>query len=131
VGVVSKRFLQDINMSIDHVLHNINGHHIAEITSQKVIINNEQRFLDIAMNLPVDCIIIHKENLPELFFDLRSGLAGEILQKVSNYRLRLGVVGDFTGYESESLRDFIYESNKSNKIIFVDTLEDALKRLSV
>jgi hypothetical protein len=76
-------------------------------------------------------IIIHKDSLDEAFFDLRSGLAGEILQKAVNYRIQLGIVGDYSAYESRTLRDFIYESNKSNKIVFVNTLDEALNRLSV
>ena len=39
-------------------------------------------------------------------------MAGEILQKFSNYRVRLAIVGDFTPYSSKSIKDFIYESNK-------------------
>lgn len=99
------------------------------ITAGDLVIDGAQQFLEIAMNLPVDSLVILKENLAETFFDLRSGLAGEILQKVVNYRLRLGLVGDYSGYESKALRDFIYESNKSNRIVFVDTIDEALKRL--
>jgi hypothetical protein len=44
--------------------------------------------------------------------------------------MSLGIVGDFSLYQSKSLRDFIYESNKSNRIVFVSTLEEALDRLS-
>ena len=56
-------------------------------------------------------IVIHEESLPGDFFDLRTGTAGEILQKFSNYRVRLALVGDFGNIESKSLRDFIRESN--------------------
>jgi hypothetical protein len=76
-------------------------------------------------------VIVHKESIDETFFDLRSGLAGDMLQKVVNYRLRLAIVGDFSTYESKSLKAFIYESNKSNTIVFVSTVEEALKKLSL
>lgn len=116
---------------MDHILHNVNGLAIAEITANGVVITNEQQFLEVVMNLPADRIVIRKANLDEVFFDLRSGLAGAILQKVANYRLKLGIVGDYSGYESKSLRDFIYESNKVNTVVFVSTLDEALQRLSV
>lgn len=116
---------------MDHTLYTINGHLIAALTANDVRISSAQQFLEIVMNLPADSVVIHKEDLDEAFFDLRSGLAGEILQKAVNYRIRLGIVGDYSGYESKSLRDFIYESNKSNKIVFVDTVDEALRRLSV
>jgi hypothetical protein len=117
-------------MTTEHILHDINGQQIAEITSRDLTIDSAQQFLEIAMNLPVDGLVVRKENMAESFFDLRSGLAGEILQKVVNYRLKVGLVGDYSGYESKALRDFIYESNKSNRIVFVGTVDEALKRLS-
>lgn len=114
---------------MSNIHHNINGLTIAELTAGTVI-RNAQQFLDIAMNLPADRLILHKENLDEVFFDLRTGVAGEILQKAANYRIRLGIVGDYSGYESKSLRNFIYESNKGNSIVFVSTTAEALERLS-
>ena len=82
------------------------------------------------MDASADCIIVHQGNIDESFFDLSSGLAGEMLQKVANFRLRLAIVGDFSIYESKSLKAFIAESNRSNTIIFVSTVEDALSKLS-
>ena len=64
------------------------------------------------------------------FFDLKSGIAGEILQKFSNYRIRLAIVGDFSKYTNKSLKDFIYESNKGGQINFVDSQLDAINVLS-
>lgn len=115
---------------MDHTLYTINGHSIAALKANDVTISSAQQFLEVVMNLPADRIVIHQENMDEAFFDLRSGLAGEILQKAVNYRIRLAIVGDYSRYESKSLRDFIYESNQSNKIVFVGTVDEALKRLS-
>ncbi|MCB0629182.1 MAG: DUF4180 domain-containing protein, partial [Lewinella sp.] len=72
----------------------------------------------------------HAENITPEFFDLKTKIAGEILQKFSNYRVRLSIVGDFTVYTSRSLKDFIHESNKGKLVNFVDSLEEALERLS-
>jgi len=75
-------------------------------------------------------IVLYKENLPERFFDLKTGLAGDVLQKFSNYRMKLAVVGDFSGYTSKSFRDFIYECNKGSQIFFKPDLESALAALT-
>lgn len=40
----------------------------------------------------VDAALLYAPNLTPHFFDLSSGEAGEILQKLQNYRLRLAVV---------------------------------------
>ncbi len=71
-------------------------------------------------------IIIYKESLGDKFFDLKTGNAGEVLQKFSNYHLKVAIIGDFSGYTSKSLRDFIYESNNSNNVFFKGTLEEGL-----
>ncbi|MFD0999713.1 DUF4180 domain-containing protein [Ohtaekwangia kribbensis] len=111
-------------------VHTIRNKEIVEIQDNALIIETPQQFLQLMLNLPSDKVILIKENLHESFFDLRSGLAGDILQKVSNYVLHLGIVGDFSIYESKSLHAFIYESNKSNRVVFTSTVEDALNRLS-
>ena len=41
-------------------------------------------------------MIIHEKNITPEFFDLKNRMAGEILQKFSNYRIRLAIVGDRT-----------------------------------
>jgi len=76
------------------------------------------------------CMIIHAEDLGKDFFDLKTGIAGELLQKFSNYRMRLSIVGDLSDIKSKSLKDFIRESNRTGIITFVYTVEEALTRLS-
>lgn len=74
-------------------------------------------------------VIIPKENLDSRFWELRSGMAGEFLQKFVNYNIKLAIVGDFSQITSKSLRDFIYESNKGPHIFFCPSTEEALKAL--
>ncbi|MDR2036691.1 MAG: DUF4180 domain-containing protein [Bacteroidales bacterium] len=73
-----------------------------------------------------DRLIIHKENLDPDFFELKTGFAGEILQKFTTYRMKVGIIGDFSEINSKSLRDFIYESNKNKMIVFAGTIEGAI-----
>jgi Domain of unknown function (DUF4180) len=112
------------------IKHTINARSIAELSSDNEALNTTQQFLQMMMDSGAEAIIVHKSNIDESFFDLQSGLAGDMLQKVVNYRLRLAIVGDFSLYESKSLKAFIYESNRSNTIVFVSTIEEAIKRLS-
>jgi hypothetical protein len=66
------------------------------------------------------------------FFDLRSGLAGEFVQKLVNYRLRLAIVGDISAHvrSSDALRDFVRESNRGGHVWFLDGPEDLARRLA-
>ncbi|MDG4773713.1 DUF4180 domain-containing protein [Solwaraspora sp. WMMD792] len=79
-----------------------------------------------------EIVAIPVARLDERFFALRSGLAGSIMQKFVNYRLRLVVVGDITGHTagSTALRDLVVESNRGNQVWFVDDLDTLAARLS-
>jgi hypothetical protein len=113
--------------------HHINDTKIAEVISDATIINNPEEALDLMGDLyyqGFDKIVIHEKNIAPDFFDLKNGIAGEILQKFSNYRVRLAIVGDFSKFTSKSLNDFIYESNKGRHINFVPNSNDAIKILS-
>ena len=111
----------------------LNGTVIAELTNEKFIIAQTQDILDLFGDLVSDnCnrIIIHERNLHSDFFQLKTGLAGDILQKFSNYKVKLAIIGDFSKYKSKSLHDFIRECNKGSMIFFLDTLDSALIRLT-
>ena len=112
------------------IQHTLNGRTIAEL-GDNVSLATAQEFLQMIMDSAAEAVIVHKENIDESFFDLRSGLAGDMLQKIVNYRLRLAIVGDFSQYDSKSLQAFILESNRSNTIVFVSTVEEAMKRLGL
>jgi hypothetical protein len=113
--------------------HIINDTKIAEVISDDTLINKAADGLDLLGNLyyqGFDRIVIHDRNITPDFFDLKSGIAGEILQKFSTYRVRLAIVGDFSKYKSKSLNDFIYESNKGRHINFVASTTEAIEILS-
>ncbi|MDR1023859.1 MAG: DUF4180 domain-containing protein [Prevotellaceae bacterium] len=96
---------------------------------ENTVINTVDDMLDLMMNMQhqhnCNTLIIDSKQLNPAFFDLKTGFAGEMLQKFSTYRMRLGITGDFSVYRSKSLHDFIRESNKRGKIVFADTAENA------
>ena len=113
-------------------IHHINNEQIAEVVSDKIILAKLEDALDLLGNLyyqGFDKILIHEENIIAEFFDLKSRLAGEILQKFSTYGLRLAIVGDFSKYASKSLKDFIYESNKGKQVCFVNSVSEGINKL--
>lgn len=74
-----------------------------------------------AMYERVDLIVVPIERVDPAFFDLSSGIAGELLQKAVNYRLRLAIVGDVAPLtaESASLRAFVDEAQRGGHLWFV------------
>jgi hypothetical protein len=110
-------------------IHNQNEIAICEVLDDGILIENVQDGLDLmaeADTRGARSIILHEKNITPEFFDLKSRLAGEILQKFVNYQVKLAIVGDFSKYESKSLCDFIRESNQQGQIYFVKTLDEAL-----
>jgi hypothetical protein len=99
---------------------------IMEIIDDGVIIKEPDDVFDYFFTNNCSTIILKKHNITDDFYDLSTGIAGEILQKFSTYRQRLAIIGDFDNIKSKPLRDFIYESNKMKQTIFVKTLEEAL-----
>ena len=73
-----------------------------------------------------DVVAIPAGRLDDNFYRLNTGVAGEIMQKFVNYRVRLAVVGDISAHVAASgaLRDLVYESNKGNQVWFVNDLQE-------
>lgn len=119
-------------MNIEHL--NMDGMDIAVISSDKTVISDVQSALDLAMTVNCETgaanIVIDKRLICEDFFILSTRLAGEILQKFINYRVKMAVYGDYSRYTSKPLKDFIYESNKGKDFFFVSTKEEAIQKLT-
>lgn len=112
-----------------------NNIEIAVISSTEILIKDVQSALDFMATVQYETgcnrIILNKSAICEDFFHLSTKLAGEILQKFINYHVKIAVVGDFSVYSSNSLKDFIYESNKGKDIFFLPDEKQAIEKLSI
>jgi hypothetical protein len=105
---------------------------IAEVISTGVVINDVRDALDLMVNAgyeDIGHIILYERHLNRDFFDLRTGLAGDILQKCVNYHMKLAIVGDFEKFGSNSLNALIVESNRGKQVFFVPDVETAIVKL--
>ncbi|HET6220116.1 MAG TPA: DUF4180 domain-containing protein [Acidobacteriaceae bacterium] len=77
-------------------------------------------------------IAIPVERLGDDFFELRTGIAGEIAQKFVMYRARVAIVGDISQKmaASKSLAAFVNESNSGHDLWFVGNLQELANRLA-
>ncbi|MCI9510004.1 MAG: DUF4180 domain-containing protein [Angelakisella sp.] len=107
---------------------------IALVTGPEKVITDTRSALDLAMTVKYETgaerIALDKKLVCEDFFILSTGVAGEVLQKYINYHVKLAVYGDYSRYTSKPLHDFLYESNQGKDFFFVDTKEEALRRLA-
>lgn len=118
---------------MDFNFHQTTRGQVAELKSDRIVIGSPDDTLDLMAEAGYSGakgIIAYEHQITSDFFDLKTRLAGEILQKFSNYRMQLAIIGDFSKYRSKSLRDFIGECNRGNRIFFTDSLKDALEKLS-
>ncbi|EFM38716.1 hypothetical protein HMPREF0379_1534 [[Eubacterium] yurii subsp. margaretiae ATCC 43715] len=115
------------------IINNDDKPFVVRLEDGKILIRDEQSMLDMLMTIAYDIglskVIIDKDNLTEDFFILSNKIAGNILQKVVNYNMKLAIIGDFSKYDSKALRDFIYECNSGKDIFFVEDETMALKML--
>lgn len=79
-----------------------------------------------AFGQDADLVVIPAGRLSPEFFRLSSGLAGAVLQKFTNYQIRVAIIGDITQYTGNSapLRDFVAESNRRGQVRFLASETD-------
>ena len=59
-------------------------------------------------------VLIAGEQLPDAFFDLSSRFAGELLQKLQNYRIRAAAVFRSDADYSDRFKEFLSEARSSH-----------------
>nr|WP_314465032.1 DUF4180 domain-containing protein [uncultured Clostridium sp.] len=119
-------------MKIETVMKN--GIPVAVVSGEELLIKDVGTALDLMAQVKYETessrLVLPKEAITEDFFRLSTCLAGEILQKFVNYGVKMAVVGDFSGYTSKPLKDFIYESNRGSDFCFVADLEKGIDKLA-
>jgi PadR family transcriptional regulator, regulatory protein AphA len=71
-------------------------------------------------------LLLEEAHLSPDFFDLSSGLAGEIMLKLTNYWVKTAVVANLPAIPSQRFHELVYECNKGSQInFFSDTYSAA------
>jgi hypothetical protein len=74
-------------------------------------------------------LLLDVRALPPEFFDLSTGMAGELVQKLTNYGLRMAAVVPDPTLHSPRFQDFAREANRGRQLRFVPTREEAIRWL--
>ena len=84
-----------------------------------------------AFGADTEWILIPSGRLSEGFYDLKTGLAGEFLQKLTNHRLKVAIVGGLETRlaRSEALSAFVRESNAGRAVWFLPGADALFERL--
>jgi len=88
-----------------------------EIVSSEALISSEKDALEIisaCYEHNAHLIMIHSEALTDDFFKLRTGVAGEILQKFVNYKFKVALVVGSEEKIKGKFKELLAETNKGN-----------------
>ncbi|MFF1451225.1 DUF4180 domain-containing protein [Streptomyces sp. NPDC058274] len=115
-------------------LQTIHGVSVLMYAPEDEVIASEQDALDVIGNASyqgAQWAVIPAERFDDAFFQLRTRVAGDIVQKFANYRIGLVVLGDISRHtaDSSSLRDFVREGNRGRQTWFLADEEELRERL--
>ncbi len=107
---------------------------VAEVLEDGIVIRSVRDALDLLATASYQegatCLMLFDKNVLPEFFDLRTGVAGEILQKYTNHGMKIVLIGDFVSLESRSFRAFVLESNRGKQVAFVPDRAAALAHIA-
>lgn len=76
-----------------------------------------------------DALLLDRPALPPAFFDLRTGIAGELVQKLTQYGVRLACVVPDLDAQPARFREFAREANRGSRARFFASREEAVRWL--
>jgi Domain of unknown function (DUF4180) len=100
------------------------GVRVLTVEPAEPALGSESAALDLigeAFGEQASVVVVPADRVDPGFFALRTRIAGDVVRKFAGYRIRLVIVGDISMQiaESESLRAFVYETNKGRDIWFL------------
>jgi hypothetical protein len=116
--------------------YELNGIRILEFSvndGEVSTVLDSSALIGLAMEHRAAMVILPASEVDGAFFQLKTGVAGDLIQKFVNYRLRLAIIGDVGAYaeQSAALRAFISESNRGRTLWFSPTPADLHARLAL
>jgi hypothetical protein len=84
------------------------------------------------LGVDAQLVAIPVERLSADFFTLSTRKAGLFIQKFTNYRVRLAIVGEIGAQvaASQALGDFVRESNRGQQVWFVRDMDELAAKLA-
>lgn len=114
-------------MTIGIVVKTSRGNYVLSDPAQGLI-QSERDILDlISLCTEPDLhkVLISDGSLPADFFNLSTGLAGEIALKLTGYRIKTAILVDLDGISSERFKEWASECNRGNEIHFTSDILEA------
>jgi len=103
------------------------GHHYLEAAPTERFLQREEdaiKLIGLCGEQSAARLLLYAGNLSESFFDLKSGLAGAILQKFANYHMKVALVIPLEFVQGR-FRDYVLEANRGNQFRTFQEKSDA------
>lgn len=81
--------------------------------------------LEACFERDAQAVLIDRDALPEAFFDLRTGMAGELAQHLTLYGVRLACVVPDLSAQPQRFVEYARESNRGSHIRFFESRAEA------
>ena len=116
-------------------VYELHGKRILDLPAKGPLFCTAQDAVDLigeAKSAGANEVVLPITRLDPAFFQLRTGNAGEMVQKFVTYQFAAAIVGYTSQLESESksLRDFIRESNRRGSVWFLADKDALREKLS-
>ena len=89
------------------------------------------RLIEACFGEGAHAVLLHAANLPPAFFDLSTGQAGEILQKLRNYRIRLALVAPPGTALSSRFRELLADERGGAEFGMFESRPEAVEWLAL
>lgn len=99
-----------------------------EVLSSDNLLNSEQDALDLislSWEHNIQQQVLHGEIFSEDFFNLKTGVAGKMLQKFINYGIRVAAIIPAQVANTGRFREMVLETNKGNAFRVFSSREEA------
>jgi hypothetical protein len=114
-----------------HVVEKAQTRYIEGIDGETLLANEQDvlELLGLCLEHDADRILLYPQSFPETFFDLKSGQAGMILQKLMNYHVKAAAIVS-PDFIRGRFKDFVTETNRGNHFRVFHNRDEAEKWLT-
>lgn len=110
---------------VNYNIVKIEGMNYIDYTLEITNIRDIMDMIATTMETDIFKVIVNGEKISEDFYNLRTGFAGEALQKFINYNVKVGIILENQEGLNLRFREMIGEANKSNEFRMFKTVSEA------
>ncbi len=115
--------------------YELHGEHIFECGAEGAKLRDDHdavALISTALEHRARIIVIPVARLDHNFFQLKTGIAGAMLQKFVTYQFRVAILGDISEHlkSSSALEDFVHECNRGSQLWFLANRDQLEQRLN-